>query len=95
MPGFFDLSDPNNRALLGLASGLLQAGAPSRLLVPFGVALGNGLQGALAGMQGAYRPRAPGGLVPGSIYRSGNGLVRWTGSRFEPVVPQPPAPGRG
>jgi hypothetical protein len=47
MAGFFDLTDPDNAALLGLASGLLQAGAPSRLPVPLGAALGRGLQDAI------------------------------------------------
>jgi hypothetical protein len=51
MAGFFDLTDPDNAALLGLASGLLQAGAPSRLPVPLGAALGRGLATGLdAGM---------------------------------------------
>ncbi len=48
MAGFFDLSDPENAALLRMASGLLQAGAPSPVPIPFGVALGRGLQAAMA-----------------------------------------------
>lgn len=55
MAGFFDLSDPDNAALLGMASGLLQAGAPSRLPVPLGVALGLSLQ---AGVQAGQRAEA-------------------------------------
>ena len=55
MAGFFDLSDPDNAALLGMASGLLQAGAPSRLPVPPGAALGRGLQ---AGIQAGLRAQA-------------------------------------
>ena len=55
MAGFFDLSDPDNAALLGMASGLLQAGAPSRLPVPLGVALGRSLQ---AGVQAGQRAEA-------------------------------------
>lgn len=47
MAGFFDLTDPDNAALLGIASGLLQAGAPSRLPMPLGVALGRSLQEGL------------------------------------------------
>lgn len=47
MAGFFDLSDPQNAALLGLASGLLQAGMPSRLPMPLGAALGRGLAAGL------------------------------------------------
>lgn len=58
MPGFFDLSDPDNAALLGMASGLLQAGAPSRLPVPPGVALGRGLQaGIQAGLTASANSR--------------------------------------
>ncbi len=55
MAGFFDLSDPDNAALLGMASGLLQAGAPSRLPMPLGVALGRSLQ---AGIQAGQRAEA-------------------------------------
>ncbi len=61
MPGFFDLSDPDNAAMLGLAAGLLQAGAPQRLPMPTGAALGSGLAGALnAGLAAQHlqaRPR--------------------------------------
>lgn len=52
MAGFFDLTDPDNAALLGMASGLLQAGAPSRLPMPLGAALGRGLQAGLAAEAG-------------------------------------------
>jgi hypothetical protein len=60
MAGFFDITDPNNRALLGLISGFLRAGAPSRLPVPFGLALGEGAQGLLNAVPaGGYRPAVP------------------------------------
>lgn len=49
--GLLDLfNSPNTQGLLGLAQGLLQAGAPSRTPVSLGQALGQGFQGA----QGAY-----------------------------------------
>lgn len=45
MPGLLSLfSDPEQMGLLGLSSGLLQAGGPSRLPVSLGSALGLGLQ---------------------------------------------------
>ena len=44
MAGFFDLGDPENATLLGIASRLFQAGAPSRLPVPIGLALAHALQ---------------------------------------------------
>ena len=55
MAGFFDLSDPDNAAMLGLASGLLQAGMPQRLPVPMGAALGQGLTGGLSAGLAAQR----------------------------------------
>jgi len=58
MPGFFDLSDPDNAAMLGLAAGLLQAGAPQRLPVPTGAALGSGLAAALNAGLAAQRFQA-------------------------------------
>lgn len=58
MAGFFDLSDPDNAALLGLASGLLQAGAPSRLPVPLGAALGSGLASGLKAGLAAQRAQS-------------------------------------
>jgi hypothetical protein len=57
MAGFFDLSDPDNAALIGLASGLLQAGMPSRLPVPLGAALGQGLATGLDAGLAAQRQR--------------------------------------
>lgn len=57
MAGFFDLSDPENAALLGLASGLFQAGMPSRLPVPLGAALGHGLAAGLNAGLAAQRSR--------------------------------------
>lgn len=44
MAGFFDLGDPQNAALLAIASRLFQAGAPARLPMPFGLALARALQ---------------------------------------------------
>lgn len=58
MAGFFDLSDPDNAAMLGLASGLLQAGMPSRLPVPMGAALGSGLAAGLNAGLAAQRLQA-------------------------------------
>lgn len=57
MAGFFDLSDPENAALLGLASGLLQAGMPSRLPVPLGAVLGRSLATGLDAGLAAQRAR--------------------------------------
>lgn len=80
MPGFFDLTDPDHLTLLGLASGLMQAGAPSRLPVPFGLALGRGLDIGLAAadprLRGAAALRqqfAPGGhpLLPAGPWGKG------------------------
>ena len=42
-------SDPNQMAMLGLAQGLLQAGAPSRVPVNMGQAMAQGLQGMTSG----------------------------------------------
>ncbi len=58
MAGFFDLSDPDNAAMLGMAVALLQAGAPSRLPVPLGAALGSGLAGGLNAGLAAQRAQA-------------------------------------
>jgi len=58
MAGFFDLSDPDNAAMLGMAAGLLQAGMPSRLPVPMGAALGQGLAGGLNAGLAAQRLQA-------------------------------------
>lgn len=45
MPGLLSFfNDPEQMGLLGVSSGLLQAGGPSRLPVGFGAALGQGLQ---------------------------------------------------
>ncbi len=53
MPGLLSFfNDPEQMGLLGLSSGLLQAGGPSRLPVGFGSALGQGLQ------QGAQNAQA-------------------------------------
>src|SRR3990167_3660681 len=49
MPGLFDFKDPDNLALSGLIQGLVQGGGPSRVPVPFGAALGMGLQGMQQG----------------------------------------------
>jgi len=62
MAGFFDLSDPDNAAMLGLAAGLLQAGAPSRLPVPLGAALGSGIASGLKA--GLEAQRLQSGRVP-------------------------------
>lgn len=59
MAGFFDLTDPENAALLGLASGFLQAGAPSRLPVPLGVAFARGLQDAVNAQLGRRLAQGP------------------------------------
>ena len=89
MAGFFDLTDPENAALLGIASGLLQAGAPSRLPVPFGLALARGVEGGLNAGLGRRRldtivatDRRP---PPG---RGGTLGGRTSGSRF--IVPWSP-----
>lgn len=62
MAGFFDLSDPDNAAMLGLASGLLQAGMPQRLPVPTGAAFGSGLAAALNAGLAAQRLQDARGL---------------------------------
>jgi hypothetical protein len=58
MAGFFDLSDPDNAAMLGMAAGLLQAGMPSRLPVSMGAALGQGLAAGLNAGLAAQRLHA-------------------------------------
>lgn len=56
--GLLDLyTDPNKAAILGMASGLLQAGAPSRLPVGFGQAIGAGLHGLGEGASQAMQMR--------------------------------------
>jgi len=75
MAGFFDLSDPDNAAMLGLAAGLLQAGAPQRLPMPTGVALGSGLASALnAGLAAQRlqgRPRQTPAAVQQAVLQQG------------------------
>ena len=43
------MGDPRFMGLMGLASGLAQAAAPSRLPVPLGMAAGQGMQGMIGG----------------------------------------------
>lgn len=51
-------SNPNAMALLGLAQGLGQAAMPSRMPIPFGAALAQGLGGAVQGAQHAQQYKA-------------------------------------
>lgn len=87
MAGFFDLSDPQNAALLGLASGLLQAGMPSRLPMPLGAVLGHGLAAGLNAGLAAQRSRQSAALrqiaAAAAPSAGGNpilGAVGWSGS---------------
>jgi hypothetical protein len=91
MPGFFDLTDPDNAAMLGLAAGLLQAGAPQRLPMPTGAAFGNGLAAALnAGLAAQRlqpRPReAPAVQQAAALQQLGGGAPPVS---YGPLLPYP------
>lgn len=49
------MGDPNQAALLGLSSGLLSAGGPSRMPVSLGQAIGTGVQGMNQAYQGGLQ----------------------------------------
>ena len=89
------LSDPRQAALLGLAGGLLQASGPSTQRVGMGQALGQGLQGALVGQQGAMRAQAMNQQIKkqqADMERQRQQQARWQ-AMFQPGPAAPMAPG--
>ena len=62
--GIFDqplnFADPNTMALMGAIAGMGQAAAPSRLPVPFGMAMGGAMSGMMGGARKATATNSPG-----------------------------------